>query len=85
MRTPIETMIDKACGFDPNEAVVQQKSLGEERAEALTEVADNAVLWLKNTTWFCVNEEEVRLRISIKRLIDLGWEATNTVRESGEK
>lgn len=69
-RSPIEMMVDKACGYDAS----KKESLDEKRSKALVAVADAAVKWRK---WMKKNKHasarEEELMKAVDELMRLGW------------
>jgi hypothetical protein len=69
-RTPIEKMIDDACGVDTPDTSL---TLDERRAYRLRKTGDAAKAWYLARGPRRRAFAEGRLRIAIKKLIDLGW------------
>jgi hypothetical protein len=87
-RSPIEMMVDKACGYDPSKDTTPAKEPLADESAALLAVADAAVLWwinrrpvqwkekehLKNPTINCTHSgTEKPLAIAASNLVKLGW------------
>jgi hypothetical protein len=70
-RSPIEMMVDKACGFDPD---APTKPPLEEETKALCAVGDAAVTWFKKMSpSLCRTKEEENLFQAASKLFKLGW------------
>jgi hypothetical protein len=69
--SPIEMMIDKACGHDPNE--IPEKSLIDKRSDAIVRVCEHAVVWHKSISTRQREDAKSRLHEAVKELIGLGW------------
>lgn len=61
MGSPIESMIDKACGFDRGAFERSQKEELDKEAALLLAVADAAVAWLYRTP---NNEDELSVKLA---------------------
>lgn len=71
-RSPIEMMVDKACGFDPEAPRAAEQAT--EEVSALLMVADAALAWWRNPG----DKEADALRMACERLDALGWSDIGT-------
>ena len=69
-RSPIEVMIDKACGVNPSSTAVEQKATMKEGAEALYKLADAAAMWIEEGSR---QNPPYELWLAALRLKELGW------------
>jgi hypothetical protein len=72
-RSPIEMMVDKACGYDPSKDTAPAKEPLADESAALLAVADAAVAWQKVMMPFFNSDEEKTLYFAVEKLIKLGW------------
>ncbi len=89
MKSPMDTLVDQACGFDPAEADNLWKKLDVERRDAVMQAIDELIAWWLSKRpegWSkrrhlanpLVNRhlgllEECALATSAARLVRLGW------------
>jgi hypothetical protein len=75
-RSPIEMMVDRACGITEASPPPPQRPTPDEQTEALLAVCDAAVTWLeaKELNTF-TKEHEIALEEAAERLRDMGWTA----------
>jgi hypothetical protein len=87
-RSPIEMMVDKACGYDPTKDTTEVKEPLADEAKALLAVADAAVAWWRDNRPLGWNQKkhlaypsinctghasETRLALAVTELIKLGF------------
>ncbi len=71
MRSPIERMIDDACGIVVEAKADLSKLAREAQVAALIELADAATEWVSGSELALMNA--TRVRLAARALVELGW------------